>query len=126
MPKRPDVTIKLMMRVDNHIFMLRHHANGAYDFPGGRMEWGESPEAALARELYEELGYTLTAKPKFFGIWNYVSPDKTRHSLQLQYLLNLPERPTFAITENAEGLWLDKTFYLDHIQDPKRTEKMFA
>ncbi|MBI4430372.1 MAG: 8-oxo-dGTP diphosphatase MutT [Candidatus Omnitrophica bacterium] len=48
---------------------------GFWEFPGGKRERGESLEAALARELTEEIGI-LVSKPQFWRKVNYKYPDR--------------------------------------------------
>jgi mutator protein MutT len=46
------------------------HMGGYWEFPGGKIELGETPEQSLARELQEEVGVTLTGPVELHGVFS--------------------------------------------------------
>ena len=57
------VVAAVIERADRRLLIGQRRSNDTsplkWEFPGGKVEEGETPEAALARELREELGATL-------------------------------------------------------------------
>lgn len=77
---------------------------GLWEFPGGKVEPGEGPEAALIREMHEELGITITASclaPFVFASHSY----ETFHLLMPLYLCRRWEGVVMA-KEHAALAWV--------------------
>ena len=62
-PRNRKLVVAALIRQAGRILMSRRRADQAmpllWEFPGGKVEAGESPEAALQREVREELGCTV-------------------------------------------------------------------
>lgn len=60
-----EVSAAVLVRADGTFLLAKRPAGKAYagywEFPGGKIEQGESPHQALCRELHEELGIVVTA-----------------------------------------------------------------
>nr|WP_275114005.1 (deoxy)nucleoside triphosphate pyrophosphohydrolase [Psychromonas antarctica] len=73
-----------------------------YEFPGGKIEAGETKEFAIIREIKEEL-YLDILEPKFFNTVNHQYPDFfiTMHSF-----ICLIEHKDITLTEHIDQKWL--------------------
>ena len=72
------VVAAALINAEGHILLAQRledqNLGGLWEFPGGKLEAGETPEEALIRELYEELEIKVAQKdliPLTFASHNY-------------------------------------------------------
>jgi 8-oxo-dGTP pyrophosphatase MutT (NUDIX family) len=126
MKKYPNVAVVVILRHRDRILILKHK-DGALKFPGGKMEWKESILGALYRELKEELNYSLKKEPELFSVFNYISKDKKRHTVFIDYIYPLDKKPKLSSPEKLEILWLTKKelIAMNIIKDKNFVDKIF-
>ena len=98
--KRIHVAAAVIRGAEGRVLIARRpmdkHQGGLWEFPGGKVEPGESVEVALARELLEELGIVVTRSRPLIQV-HHDYPDK-------QVLLDVWKVTAFeGLAHGAEG-----------------------
>jgi len=73
-----------------------------YEFPGGKVEKGETHEAALTREIREELRMDITIDRPYLTV-EHAYPD---FNITLHCFLCSCEYPHLTLTEHIDAKWM--------------------
>lgn len=110
-PTPPVLRVVAAVLVDGpHVLVGRRRAGlregGRWEFPGGKIEPGESPRDALRREILEELGVI----PEI-GRWiaRGIVPGDERTVHLDGYWARLPERQDVTSTDHDRLVWMHRS-----------------
>jgi len=100
-----DVAVGVLIGADGRFLVASRPAGkvyaGHWEFPGGKVEPGESIEQALQRELHEELGITIgDAKP-----WKITLHDYPHALVRLHFCKVFEWRGEFEMREAQQMAW---------------------
>lgn len=100
--------VAAVIRKDGKYFCVRKgstkysYTSYKYEFPGGKIEPGETPQEALRREMAEELDYDISVGDRLVT----VSHDYPDFSITLNAYLCEPLADDFKLKEHTEYRWL--------------------
>lgn len=103
------------LKYNNEYLMVKRSLDdedcaGFWEMPSGKLEFGESVEQGLQREIFEEVGIDITPFEKqIIGISEYSSEKEegTKYSVQLNYVINVPTKnlPIKLSEEHTSFVW---------------------
>lgn len=103
-----DVVGAVIFRKASEVLAFRRKAHdpgaGQWEFPGGKIETGESPEQALEREILEELGVS----GKCLRALGSLVHDYPQRSIRLSLFLFSPASWNFSLSDHDGLVWVDR------------------
>ncbi|MBU0532374.1 NUDIX hydrolase [Candidatus Micrarchaeota archaeon] len=87
--------------------LLLKRKNGLWEFPGGGIEWGETPEKSVIRETKEETGLSVE-NLSFLTVTSaiYEKEGSEKHSIYIVYKGTTTDEDVKLSEEHDEYRWL--------------------
>ena len=102
------IAAALIRRSDGRVLLVRKRATESFMQPGGKIEAREHPEAALRRELFEELGLELDADElAYVGRFTAAAAHEPGRLVDAEIFRADLSRPVAPRAEIEEILWID-------------------
>ncbi|MDO8863969.1 (deoxy)nucleoside triphosphate pyrophosphohydrolase [Haliea sp. E1-2-M8] len=103
-----DVVCLVLQDTTGAVLVTQRPANKrlglSWEFPGGKVEAGECPEAALRREIQEELTLQIGRVDRLADVVHEYDFGRVR---LIPYLSLCAERPHIYLTEHIASVWVD-------------------
>lgn len=108
MTKRIEV-VGAVLAEDGRVFAAKRGPGksmaGYWEFPGGKIEPGETPQAALARELREELGIDVIVGPFLVS----ATHDLGTSVIELSTYMCQISSGNLTLTEHIQSRWITRS-----------------
>ncbi len=100
-----DVAVGILMKDNGDVLLAQRPEGkpyaGYWEFPGGKLEVGETVEDALRRELHEEIGITIGAAVP----WQVLVMDYPHARVRLNFCKVFDWRGDFEMRERQQMAW---------------------
>ncbi len=106
-----------ILKSNNEFLVVKRTENdelypGAWEFPGGHLEKGETLKDGLKRELYEEIGFCEEFEPIITNYYDEIKTknDKIIHDLEIDFVINVDKSLINVILsdEHCDYKWVNK------------------
>ncbi|HXR02840.1 MAG TPA: NUDIX domain-containing protein [Pseudomonas sp.] len=110
------IAAALLIGADGRTLLVRKRGTQAFMQPGGKIDAGESPVDALARELHEELGLRIDPQEaQFLGEFSAVAANEPGFEVNCQLYRLAVADEVLPAAEIEEIVWVDAG-KVDHLQ----------
>ena len=107
MQRNPELTVDAVIKKNQKIVLIKRKQEpyrGQYALPGGFVEYGETVEAALRREVFEETGLVVKIK-SLVGVYSDPDRDPRGHVVSVAFTADILGG-TLAAGSDASGAML--------------------